>query len=527
MYPQQADFYDAVTESVAQKKGEVFFVDGPGGSGKTFVEQALLHHVRGSGAIALACAWSGVAATLLEGGRTCHSTFGFPVPMPPDNVPCSISAQSGRADVLRAASLIIWDEAPMSPGEAVTAADLLLRDLCDVPRPFGGKTMVFAGDFRQVLPVIPHGSRTEVMAHSLKNHYSFKADVLRVFSLSGNKRATDDPLGQAWASYLLRVGDGLEPLETRVSPVAIRLPSEISAPAAWSLQDLLSHVFPDLIQHTTSCAQPGVSHADMNFFRSRAILAPTNAVVNDINDMAIASLQDAGATITSYFSTDSIQGASAHDYTNYPLDFLHSLNPNGVPPHELRLTPGSVIIVLRNLDASIGLMNGIRCIVKRCLPRFLDVYVLTGRAAGMRIYIPRIPLAPKQAELPFTLVRRQFPVRLAWGMTINKAQGQSLQQAGLALPAPVFSHGQLYVALSRVGGFHKIMVWIPESEHQGTYCDHDSIPDGTYTENVVWPEALMQPTAPSSPTASATIGSAIGLTASPPTEVIWERQYDN
>ena len=107
MYPQQADFYDAVVENIAQNKGEIFFVDGQGGSGKTFVEQALLHHVRGSGAIALACAWSGVAATLLEGGQTCHSTFGFPVPMPPDNVPCSITAQSGRADVLRAASLTI------------------------------------------------------------------------------------------------------------------------------------------------------------------------------------------------------------------------------------------------------------------------------------------------------------------------------------------------------------------------------------------------------------------------------------
>ena len=163
----QAALYDAIVESVAKKEGQVFFADGPGGSGKTFVEQALLHNVRGGGEVALACAWSGVAATLLEGGKTCHSTFGFPVPMPAEDVPCSISAQSGRADVLRAAQLIVWDEAPMSPSEAVTAADHLLRDLCQTDRPFGGKTILFAGDFRQVLPVMPHSSREEILAHSL------------------------------------------------------------------------------------------------------------------------------------------------------------------------------------------------------------------------------------------------------------------------------------------------------------------------------------------------------------------------
>ena len=135
----EAELYEEVLESVRLGEGGVFFADGPGGSGKTFVEEALLHAVRGQGQVALACAWSGVAATLLEGGRTCHSTFGLPVPMPREAVSCSISAQSGRAEVLRMAKLIIWDEAPMSPEEAVTAADNLLRDLTGIDALFGGK----------------------------------------------------------------------------------------------------------------------------------------------------------------------------------------------------------------------------------------------------------------------------------------------------------------------------------------------------------------------------------------------------
>ena len=80
MYDTQSELYDAVVAAIGLGDGGIFFADGPGGSGKTFVETALLHYVRGHGHVGLACAWSGVAATLLAGGRTCHSTFGFPVP---------------------------------------------------------------------------------------------------------------------------------------------------------------------------------------------------------------------------------------------------------------------------------------------------------------------------------------------------------------------------------------------------------------------------------------------------------------
>ena len=128
MRPDQSALFHAVKKAIDAGTGNIFFADGPGGSGKTYVEKTLLHYVRSQKKIALACAWSGVAATLLEGGRTCHSIFGFPVPLPADNVPCKISAQDGRAKVLKAASLIIWDEISMSPCQAVDAADYMLRD---------------------------------------------------------------------------------------------------------------------------------------------------------------------------------------------------------------------------------------------------------------------------------------------------------------------------------------------------------------------------------------------------------------
>jgi hypothetical protein len=213
----------------------------------------LLSYVRGQNEVAIACAWSGIAATLLEGGKTCHSVFGFPVPAPTENVPSRIRAQSGKAEVLRQAQLIIWDEAPMSPSEAVDGADALLRDLVENDAHFGGKVVFFAGDFRQVLPVMPRAGREEVVAHSLRNHRFWTDKIVNIHKLSGNARARED---MEYASYLLRLGDGEEEVHEHIGPNAVRLPDRVAAPETWGLHDLVAHTFPDLVAMALRCAAP-------------------------------------------------------------------------------------------------------------------------------------------------------------------------------------------------------------------------------------------------------------------------------
>ena len=83
--------------------------------------------------------------------------------------------------------------------------------------------------------------------------------------------------------------------------------------------------------------------------------------------------------------------------------------------------------------------------------------------------------------------RRQFPIRLGFALTINKAQGQTLSQTGIYLPNPVFSHGQLYVALSRSASQSKTKIFICDvNGRQGEFPGKD----GVYTKNVVYAEAL-------------------------------------
>ncbi|WVZ64734.1 hypothetical protein U9M48_014211 [Paspalum notatum var. saurae] len=147
---EQRSAYNEILAAVDSGEGGVFFVDGPGGTGKTFLYKALLATVRGLGNIAVATATSGVAASIMPGGRTAHSRFKIPLTIY-DGLSCSFTKQSGTAKLLKEASLIIWDEATMTRRQAVEALDNSMRDIMNAPdRPFGGKTVVFGGDFRQV-----------------------------------------------------------------------------------------------------------------------------------------------------------------------------------------------------------------------------------------------------------------------------------------------------------------------------------------------------------------------------------------
>ncbi len=110
---EQRQAFDAITHSLeAQPDGRsLFFVHGPGGTGKTFLYQALCHYVRSKGWIVLCVASSGIASQLLPGGRTAHSTFHIPLDDLSHDSWCKIDKNSQRAEMLRHVRLIIWDEA--------------------------------------------------------------------------------------------------------------------------------------------------------------------------------------------------------------------------------------------------------------------------------------------------------------------------------------------------------------------------------------------------------------------------------
>ncbi|XP_044588777.1 ATP-dependent DNA helicase PIF1-like [Cotesia glomerata] len=170
MNEEQRTIYDRIMLAVSAGQGGFFFLDAPGGTGKTFVISLILAEIRSNNGIALAVASSGIAATLLDGGRTAHSVFKLPLNIQnnPDAV-CNIKKQSSMATVLKRCKIIIWNECTMAHKHSLEALNRTLKDIKNSDKLFGGTLLVLSGDFRQTLPVIPRSTYADEINACLKS----------------------------------------------------------------------------------------------------------------------------------------------------------------------------------------------------------------------------------------------------------------------------------------------------------------------------------------------------------------------
>lgn len=426
----------------------------PGGTGKTFLLQLILATVRMDNKIVLALASSGIAATLLDGGRTAHSALKLPLNMQIVETPvCNISKTAGMAKVLQQCKLIVWDECTMAHKKSLEALNRTLKDLRGNQELFGGVTILLSGDFRQTLPVIPRSTAADELNACLKASYLWRNITKLTLSTNMRVRLQNDASAEEFAKQLLDMGNGRMP--HNIITGLITLPNSFCTISP-TIEDLIRSVFPHIVRN----------YQNHQWLSERAILAAKNRDVNALN-IAIQN-QIPGEAIT-YKSTDTV--IDQDQVVNYPTEFLNSLEVPGMPPHELQLKVGVPIISLRNINQP-RLCNGTRLAVKRLMNNVINATILNGKFKGEDVLIPRIPLI--STDVPFEFKRLQFPVRLAFAMTINKSQGQSLEVCGLNLEHPCFSHGQLYVACSRVGKPSSLFVYAANGK----------------TKNIVYPKAL-------------------------------------
>lgn len=460
----QLSAFEQLRAAVLSPRGGVFFVDGPGGTGKTFLQKVMLASLRCKGKIALAVASTGIAATLLPGGTTAHSRFKIPINIDATST-CSIGKGTHLAELVAATTLVFWDEAVMMHRYAVEAVDRSFRDIRGNDLPFGGVVFCFCGDFRQTLPVVPKGSRAEIISACLKKSPLWRHVVS--LPLRINMRLQRPGMDQierdsanSFAQKLLTIGEG----------------ADIDATVQWPISDIVHNnstdslaveIYPDL-RRILPTAQ---------LLRERAILAPRNDRVNAINSALLTTLQGSERYSLSVNTPRDKEGGNA-----FPIEFLNSVDLPGLPPHKLRLKVGCPVILLRNLDPERGLCNGTRLRVVAIQRRLLQCTILGGERHGEFCQFPRIPMPAPDNTDGVSFTRQQWPVKLAFAMTINKAQGQSLDRVGLVLDPEVFSHGQLYVALSRVTSPAGIYMVVPPTDK--------AVQDGRI-KNVVYPEVFM------------------------------------
>nr|XP_010911187.1 uncharacterized protein LOC105037195 [Elaeis guineensis] len=351
---EQRYIYDKVISAVNSNDGGIFFVYGYGGTGKTFVWKTLSASLRSQGNIMLNVAFNGIASLLLSGGRTAHSRFGIPLQINEDSV-CNIRQGSDLAELLVHTQLIIWDEAPMTNKFCFEALDRSLRDIMRflnpecANQPFRGKIIVFDRACRQILPVIPKGTRLHSGQSSIVNQ------EIKEFS-----------------NRIISIGEGATD-ESNEGEAMVDIPDDVLINISDNpIKSIVENTYPNILENIN----------DLNYFQGRAILAPTLLNGDIVNEYMLSMIPREERI---YLSSDSVCWADANidSMDNlYTAEYLNSIRMLGLPKHMLKLKVSAPMMLLRNIDKSLELCNGTRLIISQLEKHVLEAKVISESNIG-------------------------------------------------------------------------------------------------------------------------------------------------
>jgi hypothetical protein len=408
----------SVMESVLkQTEFNVFAVLCSAGTGKTLFANFVACSLRARGRIVVCVAASALAASLLEGGHTAHHTLHIPIPAN-DATFCSFTA--AERQVIKSADLLIWDEASMISQHVADTVDRSFQDICNDTRPFGGKTIMFTGDFKQLLPVVRGGKGDNITI----KRCSWWPHVRKITFLQ-NFRAGQDI---EFAMMLEAVGAGVM--------AEVVVPQQCQA---CDVADLVDRVFGNDL---------------MNANANAMVLSLTLDDADTINNYCMKTIS---GICREAHAADVFLNCRQPDM--YPPEVVASIRMPGVPPSCLQMKLGARYMIIKNMSKEI--FNGVRCVlVAFAGSKCVIVRLISGPASGTTTILPIcvFNISPEQSGLPFNIRRRQYPMIPAYAVTVHKAQGQSLAKVGLYISTAIFTHGQLYTALSRTRGWCNIAI---------------------------------------------------------------------
>lgn len=324
--------FNAIVDAVENDRGGLFFLDAPGGTGKTFLLNLILARLRRDGIIAVAAAASGIAATMLPNGRTAHSAFNIPIrELDPENPSCKIKRGTSKANLFRRCRAIIWDECTMSHKHHFEGLDNTLRDIRDKDELFGGLVVLLSGDFRQTLPVVPGGTPVDELDACIKKSRLWRH--VQKYGLHMNMRVqlNRNRTSEEFAQSLLKIGDGTYHFHPWTGLLKFQ-PNFCHL--AQSEEDLINKVFPNLERNL----------GNLDWLQGRAILCPLNEDVDQVNFIIQSKLPESNSRTYVSIDTHIDRNAAA----DYPIEFLNTLNQPNFPQHRIYLKVGMPIILNLN-----------------------------------------------------------------------------------------------------------------------------------------------------------------------------------
>lgn len=426
-------------------------------------------------AISLICASTALAAQNFKHATTAHALFKIPADDIGDGqeegpLKSLLPNFPGQQALLDEAALIGWDEFP-------SAHRVIFEAVFDAMQSFRSKILLCTGDLRQLTPVVKSSIMTDQLHASIV--YSRTWTHFTRFSLRINFRQAADPQYSQFAEAIGEGRDGGDYSQATNYHAEVDLASMIPVSQRFqqtTTKAALRWIYPQIFDETIT---DPVDRARQ--MATRAICANTNERVNYWNDQVQKRLPRAESR--TYFSENKLCDAShEHDRATELMtqELMHYCDKGDIPAHELKLKVGDLCILMRNIDKTEGLTNNQRIIVRGFRNRAVVISIASDRR-GKVYHIERHKFKTMIPGTAFEMVRKQFPIKLAYAFTVHKAQGQELQAALLDTIASTFAHGQLYVALSRTRSRNGIAVFLsPEQAAAGTVL----------VDNVVFPELI-------------------------------------
>jgi ATP-dependent DNA helicase PIF1 len=403
-------------------QGKSFFLTGPGGSGKSFLLERIRNELENKGFKVAVTAMTGCAALLLgKKAKTLHSWACVGLAKEPVTALIAKIRNSPKSfRTWLATDTLIVDEVSMLTPEFLEKLNGIAMNVRRDLRPMGGLQVIFVGDFFQ-LPPVNKDSRNGVPTTFVFESPVWKTVMPLTVTLSKIIRQQDPVfhkiLDEARIGQLSK--ESLEILKTRQN-------------LRW--QDL--EIRPTLL----FSRRAEVDH--VNTSNLKALAGPRYTYKAETVKLPIEAMRN--------FDVNSEEARN----------FITRLDRDGQYMPELTLAVGAQVMLLTNMDFDLGLVNGSRGVVTGFTEDALHLPIVKFRSGSP---IPIGPMTWDSDDIE-GLQRKQIPLRLAYALTIHKAQGATLDCALIDIGSSTFECGQAYVALSRVRSLDSLYVWDLEEE---------------------------------------------------------------